>query len=204
MFTHLHVHTSYSLLDGLSHIPQLITRAQELGMDSLAITDHGSMYGAIEFYLKARQAGIKPIIGSEFYITPSSRHSRTPADKDSYHLVLLAKDREGYQNLLKLSTLSHQEGFYYKPRIDRELLTENHQGLIGLSACLHGEIPYLLLQGRHQEARESALYYKQLFSGDYYLEIQRHPMPELEQVNPQLLALSAELGVPIVATNDVP
>lgn len=202
MFTHLHVHTEYSLLDGLCRIPQLISRAKEMGMESLAITDHGAMHGVIDFYLQAKEAGIKPIIGCEFYVAPSSRYSRTSADKDSYHLVLLAKDREGYQNLLQLSTKSHLEGFYYKPRIDKELLDQYHQGLIALSGCAHGEIPRLILEGRLQEARDSALWYKHVF-GDYYLEIQRHPIPELEQINPHLISLSTELDIPVVATNDV-
>jgi len=171
-------------------------------MDSLAITDHGSMYGVIDFYLQAKEVGIKPIIGCEFYVAVSNRHQRTPADKDSYHLLLLAKDEEGYQNLLQLSTKAHLEGFYYKPRVDKELLAQHHQGLIALSACAHGEIPRLILEGRHQEAKESALWYKQVF-GDYYLEIQRHPIPELEQINQGLLSLSNELDIPVVATNDV-
>jgi len=202
MFTHLHVHTEYSLLDGLCRIPHLVSRAKEFGMDSLAITDHGAMHGVIEFYLQAKEAGIKPIIGCEFYVAVSSRQQRTSAEKDPYHLLLLAKDKEGYQNLLKLSTKAHLEGFYYKPRVDRELLAQHHEGLIALSACAHGEIPRLILEGRYQEARESALWYKQTF-GDYYLEIQRHPIPELEQINQGLLSLGSELDIPVVATNDV-
>ncbi len=202
MFAHLHVHTEYSLLDGMCRIPQLISRAKEFGLESLAITDHGSMYGVIEFYLAAKEAGIKPIIGCEFYVAPLSRHSRTAGDKRFYHLVLLAKNTQGYQNLLQLCTKAHLEGFYYKPRVDRELLSQHCQGLVALSACAKGEVPCLILEGRDQEARESALWYKQLFD-DYYLEIQRHPIPELEQINQGLLSLSAELDIPLVATNDI-
>jgi len=203
MFTHLHVHTEYSLLDGMCRIPQLVSKAKELGFDSLAITDHGSMYGVIEFYNAAREAGLKPIIGCEFYVAPSSRRGRTAADKNPYHLVLIAKDSEGYQNLLQLCTKGYLEGFYYKPRVDRELLAEHCRGLVAMSACLQGEVPRLMLEGRKQEARESALWYKELFAGDFYLEIQRHPIPELEQVNQELIPLSAELDIPLVASNDV-
>ncbi len=202
MFTHLHVHSEYSLLDGMCRIPQLVARARELGMDSLAITDHGSLSGAIEFYLQAREVGIKPIIGCEFYVTATSRSSRTAADKEPYHLVLLAKDRTGYKNLLRLATRAQLEGFYYRPRVDRELLKEHHQGLVALSACLRGEVARLALEDRHREARESARWYRELF-GDYYLEIQRHPIPEIEGVNQTLLAIGTEMGIPVVATNDV-
>jgi DNA polymerase-3 subunit alpha len=203
MFTHLHVHTEYSLLDGMCRIPQLIERAKELGMDSLAITDHGALYGIIEFYLQAKEAGIKPILGSEFYLAPSDRHRRTPAEKDSYHLTILAKDKLGYKNLLRLSTLSHLEGFYYKPRIDRELLSQYHQGLIVLSGCAHSELCRLILSGQFEEAKKAALWYQELFGDDYYLEIQRYPVPESEPINHGLIQLSRELGLPLVATNDV-
>jgi len=202
MFTHLHVHTEYSLLDGLCRIHQLVSRAKELGMESIAITDHGAMHGVIDFYLQAKEIGIKPIIGCEFYVAPSSRRSRTPAEKESYHLVLLAKNRIGYQNLLQLSTKSQLEGFYYKPRVDKEILAQYNQGLIALSGCAHGEIPRLIMEGRHQEARTIALWYKEVFE-EFYLEIQKHPIPELEQINPHLISLSSELDIPIVATNDV-
>jgi len=202
MFTHLHIHTEYSLLDGMCRIPQLVLRAKELGMDSLAITDHGVMYGAIEFYLAAREAGLKPIIGCEVYLAQDSRFSRTTRDKDNYHLVLLAKDQTGYRNLIQLTTKAHLDGFYYKPRVDKELLQEYHQGLIALSACVSGEIPRLILGGHFDEARQAALWYKQTF-GDFYLEIQRHPIPELEQMNQTLVPMSTELDIPLVATNDV-
>ena len=201
MFTHLHVHTEYSLLDGMCRIPQLVARAKELGMDSLAITDHGAMYGAIEFYLAAIEAGIKPIIGCEVYLAPNSRLSRNASDKNHYHLVLLAQSQRGYHNLLQLVTKAHLEGFYYRPRVDRELLKQHHQGLIALSACAGGEIPRLVLEGRLEEAKQAALWYQQTF-GDFYLEIQRHPIPEVEQVNQALISISSELGIPLVATND--
>jgi len=201
MFNHLHVHTEYSLLDGMCRIQQLVARAKELGMDSLAITDHGVMYGAVEFYLAAKEAGIKPIIGCEVYVTQNSLSSRNASDK-RHHLILLAKNQTGYRNLLQLTTKAHIEGFYYKPRMDKELLTEYHEGLIAFTACIAGEIPQLILQGRLDEAKETALWYKQTF-GDFYLEIQRHPITELEQVNQQLIIMSNELGIPLVATNDV-
>ncbi len=202
MFTHLHVHTEYSLLDGMCRIPQLVAKTKELGMDALAITDHGVMYGALQFYSAAKEAGIKPIIGCEVYIAPGSRSSRSPGDKINYHLVILAKDRVGYQNLIQLITKANLEGFYYKPRVDKELLEEHHQGLVALSACLAGEVSALVLEGRLEEAKKAALWYKQTFS-HFYLEIQRHPIPELERVNQALINLADELDIPLVATNDV-
>ncbi|MBI4284169.1 MAG: DNA polymerase III subunit alpha [Chloroflexi bacterium] len=202
MFTHLHVHTEYSLLDGMCRISKLVARAKELGMDSLALTDHGVMYGAIEFYLAAREAGIKPIIGGEFYIAPVSHLSRNASDRRPYHLILLAKNQTGYRNLIQLTTRAHLDGFYYKPRLDKELLKQFHQGLIALSACIAGEVPQLILEGRLDEAKQSALWYQQTF-GDFYLEIQRHPIAELERVNQALIAMSTELEIPLVATNDV-
>ncbi len=202
MFTHLHVHTEYSLLDGMCRIPQLVSRAKELGMDSLAITDHGVMYGAIQFYLAAREAGIKPIIGCEVYVAQNDRATRESGEKNYYHLILLAKDRTGYRNLIQLTTRAHLEGFYYRPRVDRELLQQYHEGLIALSACIAGEVPQLALQGLLDEARQAALWYQQTF-GDFYLEIQRHPIPELEKINQGLIAISHELDIPLAATNDV-
>lgn len=141
MFTHLHIHSEYSLLDGMCRISQLVARIRELGMDTLALTDHGAMYGVIEFYQAAREAGIKPIIGCEVYIAPGSRLSRSAGDKNNYHLILLARNQTGYQNLIQLTTRAHLEGFYYKPRVDKELLEQHSQGLVALSACLAGEIP---------------------------------------------------------------
>jgi len=202
MFTHLHVHSEYSLLDGLCRISQLIAKAKEFGMNSLAITDHGSMHGVIDFYVAAKEAGIKPIIGCEVYVAETNRQSRSASDKNPYHLTLLAKNQQGYHNLIQLTTKAHLEGFYYKPRIDKELLVKHRDGLIVLSGCAHGELPRLILEMRLEEAATQALRYKETFS-DYYLEIQRHPIPELEQVNHGLLSLSSKLDIPIVATSDV-
>jgi DNA polymerase-3 subunit alpha len=201
MFTHLHVHTEYSLLDGMCRIPQLVERAREMGMDSLAITDHGVMYGAIEFYLAAKEAGIKPIIGCEAYVAQNSHLSRSTKDKNNYHLILLAKNQTGYRNLIQLTTKAHLEGFYYKPRVDKELLEQYHQGLVALSGCVRGEVPQLVLEGRLEEAKQAALWYKQTF-GDFYLEIMRHHIPELEQINQHLIPMSSELDIPLVATSD--
>ncbi|UCE98210.1 MAG: DNA polymerase III subunit alpha [Dehalococcoidia bacterium] len=202
MFTHLHVHTEYSLLDGMCRIPQLVARAKELGMDSLAITDHGAMYGVIQFYQEAKVANIKPIIGCEIYVAPDGRFGRSAADKNNHHIVLLAKNLTGYHNLIQLTTKAHLEGFYYKPRVDKELLVEYKDGLIAMSACLAGEVSAMILEGRVEDAKKTALWYKKTF-GDFYLEIQRHPIPELEQVNKVLIAMADELDIPLVATNDV-
>ncbi|MFC2066813.1 DNA polymerase III subunit alpha [Chloroflexota bacterium] len=204
MFTHLHVHTEYSLLDGMSRIPQLVSRAKEMGMDSLAITDHGVLYGVIEFYQAAREAGIKPIIGCEVYVAQDSRFSRNAdaGGKNHYHLILLARNQAGYQNLIQIVTKANLEGFYYKPRVDKELLEQHFQGLIALSACIGGEVPQLILGGRLQEAKQAALWYKRIFGEFYYMEIQRHPMPELDEINRCLIEMSSELDIPLVATND--
>jgi len=202
MFTHLHVHTEYSLLDGMCFIPKLVKRAKELGMDSLAITDHGTLYGVIKFYLAAKEAGIKPIIGCEVYVAQDSRFSREVRDKNNYHLILLAKNQTGYQNLIQLITKAHLEGFYYKPKVDKELLLKHQEGLIALSACLGGEVSKLILEGRSQEAKEAARWYKEAFA-DYYLEIQRQPIPEVEQLLEVLVPMSRELDIPLVATNDI-
>jgi DNA polymerase-3 subunit alpha len=201
-FVHLHVHTEYSLLDGMCRIPQLIARTKELGMDSLAITDHGAMYGVIDFYLAAKEAGIKPIIGCEVYVAEDDCHNRDPSHKNPFHLTLLAKNEVGYRNLIQLVTKSHLEGFYYKPRVDKELLKIHHDGLIALSGCAHGELARLILANQFDEAIRVASWYKEFFD-DYYLEIQRHPIPELEQVNQGLISLSAKLDIPPVATFDV-
>ncbi|MCX7912242.1 MAG: DNA polymerase III subunit alpha [Dehalococcoidales bacterium] len=202
MFTHLHVHTEYSLLDGMCRIPQLVQKARELGMDSLAITDHGVMYGVIEFYRTAKENGIKPIIGAEIYIAPGSRLSRTAADKNNFHLIVLARNRTGYQNLIRLVTKAHLEGFYYRPRVDKDLLREHREGLIALSACLAGEIPQYILSHRYEDARRAAIWYRENFE-HFYLELMRHPIPELEAVNNFLIQLSRELDIPVVATSDV-
>jgi len=171
-------------------------------MDSLAITDHGAMYGVIDFYVAAKDAGIKPIIGCEVYVAATSRHSREPAHKDPFHITLLAKNEKGYHNLIQLVSKSHLEGFYYKPRVDKELLALHHDGLIALSGCAHGELPRLILANELDKATQTASWYKEVF-GDYYLEIQRHPIPELEKINEGLISLSAKLGIPPVATFDV-
>ena len=202
MFTHLHLHTEYSLLDGMCRIPALMERARELGFKSLAITDHGALHGVIDFYQEARKAGIKPIIGCEVYLAQNSRQGRQAADKNPYHLVLLAKDEAGYRNLIQLATKAHLEGFYYKPRVDRELLHAHRQGLIALSACPKGEVGRLILEGRPQDARKAALWYREVF-GDFYLEVMPHPMPEVVQINRELVPLGRSLGIPLVATNDV-
>ena len=202
MFAHLHVHTEYSLLDGLSRIEPLVARAKELGMDSLAITDHGALHGVIDFYRAAKKVGVKPIIGCEMYVAYGSRHSREPGDKSQFHLTVLAKNNTGYGNLLKLVTKANLEGFYYKPRVDRELLEQHAEGLIVLSGCPSGEVPGLLGQGRMDEARAAAMWYKDVFQ-DYYLELMEHGgVDELPVINSGLIQLHRDIGVPIAATND--
>jgi len=201
-FTHLHVHTEYSLLDGMARIADLLGRAKELGMDSLAITDHGNMHGALSFYQAARRAGIKPLIGMEAYVAARTIADRTPQDKKPTHLVLLAKDETGYRNLIQLATIASTQGFYYKPRIDHDLLADHHQGLIALSACAAGEVPVRLLAGDPDGARQIAAWYRDLFGEDYYLEVQEHGIPELKDLTSQLVALGRELDIPLVATND--
>ncbi len=203
MFTHLHVHSEYSLLDGLCRIGALVARARELGMESLALTDHGVLYGAIEFYTAATDAGLNPIIGVEGYLAPQGVESRTPADKQPYHIVLLAKNETGYRNLLALVTRAHVEGFYYKPRLDRRWLVERADGLIVLSACNNGEIPRLIAEGRREEAVAAARWYREVFGDDFYLEVQEHGNPEHRAVFRQVVEIGRELGIPIVATNDV-
>lgn len=205
-FVHLHTHSEYSLLDGLGKLNDLIARAKSYGMDSLAITDHGAMYGSFKFYLKAKAAGINPIIGVETYVARRSRFEKqAKVDTDPYHLVLLAKNETGYKNLMKLVTHAHLEGYYYRPRIDFELLKEHHDGLICLSACLQGQVPSLLREGKEEEAEKVVLAYSELFGPDhYYLELQRHPViPDCDEVNEKLVNLSRKLGLPLVATNDI-
>ena len=206
-FTHLHVHSHYSLLDGLAKIDGLLDRAKELGMDSLALTDHGVLYGAIEFYREAKKRGIKPIIGVETYLAPNGRLNKRPKiDDKRYHLILLAKNRTGYQNLLKLGTAAHLEGFYYKPRIDKEILRAHSEGLIGLSACLGGELPRMILSKKPiQEIEAAVLEYREIFGPEnFYLELGAHPnIPELKIVNQTLIDLGRRLKVPCVATYDV-
>ncbi|HCH08067.1 MAG TPA: DNA polymerase III subunit alpha, partial [Dehalococcoidia bacterium] len=202
VFSHLHVHTEYSMLDGLSRLEPLVARAADLGMNSLAITDHGGMYGAIDFYKIAKAAGIKPIIGCEMYVAPKSRHERNPNEKTPYHMTVLAKSNRGYQNLIKLVTKSHLEGFYYRPRVDREILEQYSEDLIIMSGCPSGEVPSLITQGRMDEARAAAGWYKEVFD-DYYLEFMEHgDVPELPAINQGLMQLRSELDLPVVATND--
>lgn len=201
-FTHLHVHTQYSLLDGAARIDDLVSRARELGMDALSITDHGVMYGVVDFYKACMAHGIKPIIGMEAYVAPKSLHDREGV-RDYAHLVLLCKNEQGYKNLITLSSTAFIEGFYYKPRIDYDLLSQHHEGLICLSACLAGDIPSYLLQGQDQMARELALRLKGIFGEDFYIELQNHGLPEQQIVLPKLDALAKELGIQTVATNDI-
>ena len=204
-FTHLHVHTEYSLLDGCCRIEKLLERAAEIGQKSIAITDHGVMYGCIDFYKYAKKNGIKPIIGCEVYVAPVSRFDRQKTAYGSYHhLVLLCENNIGYRNLIKLVSYGFTEGFYNKPRVDIELLEKYHEGIIALSACLAGEIPKRILGGEYDKAKETALRYRQIFGeNNYFLELQDHGIREQSIVNPQIIRLSKETGIPLVATNDV-
>ncbi|MDP4007095.1 MAG: DNA polymerase III subunit alpha [bacterium] len=204
-FTHLHTHSHYSLLDGLPKIDQLLDRVKELGMDSIALTDHGNLYGAVEFYKKAKEKGIKPILGSEIYLAFESMDQKRPKIDDTiYHMVVLVKNQEGYKNLVKILTAGHLKGFYYKPRVDEAFLKEHAEGLIALSGCLNGKIPRLLRAKKKQEAEEVALRYQEIFGKEnFYLELQKHPnIPEQKIVNQGLLELSKKLSIPVVATAD--
>ncbi|MEK7139219.1 MAG: PHP domain-containing protein [Patescibacteria group bacterium] len=204
-FVHLHTHSHYSLLDGLSKVPQLVAKAKEYGMSAIALTDHGAMYGVVEFYQKCTKAGIKPIIGVEAYVAPNGRLNKRPRiDEVRYHLVLLVKNATGYQNLLKLTSRAHLEGFYYKPRIDWELLEEYHEGLIALSACVQGEIPQSILAGDAAKTEELIKRFQRVFGPDnFYLELQHHPtMPEQTIVNAALKEWGKKLNVALVATAD--
>ena len=205
-FTHLHVHTEYSLLDGSNKVKECIKRVKELNMDSVAITDHGVMYGCIEFYLEAKKQGIHPIIGSEVYVAPGSRFDREAgAGEDRYfHLVLLAENNKGYENLVKIVSKGFTEGFYYRPRVDMEVLKEYHEGIIALSACLAGRIPKTILRDGYEEGAKAAKEYLEIFGeGNFFLELQDHGIPEQREVNQQLIRMSKELGIPLVCTNDV-
>jgi len=204
-FTHLHVHSHYSLLDGLPKIDELLDYVKEKGMTAVALTDHGALYGAVEFYKKAKEKGIKPIIGAELYLAfEGMRQKRPNIDDKKYHIVLLTKNEQGYKNLVKLITKAHLEGFYYKPRIDEELLKEHSQGLVALSACIQGKIPHLVLANKIKEAEKTALFYQEIFGKDnFYLEIQHHPNnPDQIKVNKALIEFSRKLKIPLVATND--
>ena len=205
-FTHLHVHTEYSLLDGSNKIKECVKRVKELGMDSVAITDHGVMYGVIDFYRAAREIGIKPILGCEVYVAPNSRFDKevTGGEDRYYHLVLLAENNQGYSNLMKIVSRGFTEGYYYKPRVDMEILREFHEGIIALSACLAGEVQRYITKGLLEEAKKAALKYEDCFGkGNYFLEMQDHGIPEQQTVNTALLSMSRELNIPLVATNDV-
>src|SRR3990167_5920447 len=204
-FVHLHTHSHYSLLDGLPKIPELIDYVKELGMDSVALTDHGVMYGAVEFYKEAKAKGIKPILGCEVYVALESRLDKRPnVDNKMYHMILLAKNQKGYENLVKLVTKAQLEGYYYKPRIDEELLDQYAEGLIGTSACLNGKIPKMLLSHNESEAEALARKYESWFGkGNFYLELQYHKhIPEQKTVNDALVAISQHTSIPLIATND--
>ena len=205
-FAHLHVHTEYSLLDGSNKIKEYVARVKELGMNSAAITDHGSMYGVIDFYKEAKAAGIKPILGCEVYVAPHSRFDResTEGEDRYYHLVLLAENNEGYQNLIKIVSRGYTEGFYYRPRVDKELLKTYHTGLIALSACLAGEVQKEILKEQYEKACKVAKEYLAIFGeGNFFLELQDHGIAEQKRVNQTLLRMSKELSIPLVATNDI-
>lgn len=205
-FTHLHVHTEYSLLDGSNKIKECVKRVKELGMDSVAITDHGVMYGVIDFYKAAKEIGINPILGCEVYVAPNSRFDKelTGGEDRYYHLVLLAENNTGYANLMKIVSCGFTEGYYYRPRVDFEILTRYHEGIIALSACLAGEVQRYISKGLVEEAKKTALKYEQCFGkGNYFLELQDHGIPEQKTVNTVLLSMSKELGIPLVVTNDV-
>jgi DNA polymerase-3 subunit alpha len=202
-FTHLHTHSHYSLLDGLTKVPEMVARAKETGMDSIALTDHGVLYGAVEFYKLARKHGIKPILGVEAYIAPRDRFSKENGERYN-HLILLCENETGWKNLITLVSKAHLEGFYYKPRMDKDLLRKHHEGLIALSACLGGEIGRALTADHYEEAQRIALEHQEIFGkGNYFLEIQKHPgIPESEKIEPLLVKLSEETGIPLVATQD--
>ena len=205
-FTHLHVHTEYSLLDGSNKIKEYVHRVKELGMDSAAITDHGVMYGAIDFYRAAKEEGIKPILGCEVYVAPNSRFDKelTGGEDRYYHLVLLAENNTGYSNLMKIVSKGFTEGYYYKPRVDMEVLNQYHEGIIATSACLAGEVQRYIIKGLNDEARKAARKYEACFGkGNYFLELQDHGIPEQKTVNMELMRMSKELDIPLVATNDV-
>ena len=203
MFTHLHTHTEYSMLDGISHIPVLVKKTKELGMNAAAITDHGSLYGAVDFYSECKKAEINPIIGCEMYVAHGSRHDRTSGERSANHLVLLAKNNTGYKNLLQLVTKSHLEGFHYRPRIDKELIEQHSDGLICLSGCASAEVPELLGMGNVLKAKEAINWYRDIFKENYFLELQSHlHVPDLDRMNEGLIKLSKSENIPLVVTND--
>ena len=196
-FAHLHTHTEYSLLDGSNKIKEYVSRVKELGMDAAAITDHGVMFGVIDFYKEAKKQGIRPILGCEVYVAPGSRFDREQSygEERYYHLVLLAENNRGYQNLMKIVSIGFVDGYYYKPRVDRETLMKYHEGIIALSACLAGEVPKALSRGMYEEAKEIALWHEQCFGkGNYFLELQDHGLAEQAMVNQQLVRLAKDTG----------
>lgn len=203
-FVHLHLHTEYSLLDGACRISELPKRVKEAGQEACAITDHGCMYGVVDFYKACKKEGVKPIIGCEVYVAPRTRFDKVfQVDNKPYHLVLLCENQQGYQNLIKLVSAGYIEGFYSKPRVDLELLEKYHEGLIALSACLAGEIPRKLSTGDFSGAKETALRYRDIFGeGNYFLEVQDHGIEEQRRILPLLRRLSKETGIPLAATND--
>ncbi|HQZ22314.1 MAG TPA: PHP domain-containing protein, partial [Thermoflexales bacterium] len=204
-FVHLHVHSEYSMLDGLGNVKKLSARAKELGQDSLAITDHGVMHAAIEFVEAAGSAGIKPIIGMEGYLTMRGRTLRDregKQDRSLYHMLLLAQNDTGYKNLMRMATIAQLEGFYYKPRLDHATLKEYAAGVIATTGCLAAEVPSLLADGQADQAREALLWYREIFGDRFYVELQDHDIPELDRINPTLVDWARELSIPLVLTND--
>ena len=205
-FVHLHTHTEYSLLDGSNKIKEYVSRVKELGMNSAAITDHGNMYGVVEFYKTAKAADINPVIGCEIYVAPNSRFDRETSHGEDryYHLILLAENNTGYANLMKIVSIGFTEGYYYRPRVDFETLQKYHEGLICLSACLAGEVPRYIVRGFYEEAKGIAKKYQDCFGKDnYFLELQDHGIPDQKTVNQGLLRISQELDIPLVCTNDI-
>ena len=203
-FVHLHLHSEYSLLDGACRIDDLVKKAVDLNMPAIGLTDHGVMYGSMEFYLKCKKAGIKPLVGNEMYVATRTRHQKESKKlDDARHLVLLAMNETGYKNLLKLTSIASLEGMYYKPRIDRELLQAHNEGLICLSACLGAEVPQHLMNGDVKAAEHAACEFREIFGDRYYLEIQDHYLEKQQGVNEQLIQMAAKLKIPLVATNDV-
>jgi DNA polymerase-3 subunit alpha len=206
-FVHLHNHSDYSILDGAITVDNMVNKAKELGMPAVALTDHGNMFGPWSFYQKANKAGIKPIVGQEFYMAPGSRlrkeFVRDNGEEKAYHLILLAKNEEGYKNLLKLSSIGYTEGFYYKPRIDMEVLEKPSAGLICSPACIAGQVPRHILKGQMKEARQLAGRFSELFGKDhFYLEMQDNGIPEQKTVNRELILMSSEMNLPLICTND--
>ncbi|PIP08884.1 MAG: DNA polymerase III subunit alpha, partial [Syntrophobacteraceae bacterium CG23_combo_of_CG06-09_8_20_14_all_50_8] len=204
-FVHLHVHTQYSLLDGMIRLDDLFKKVREYKMPAVAMTDHGNMFGAIEFYERAIKHGVKPIIGCELYVAPRSRFEKSAgvSGETSRHLLVLVKNMQGYKNLMKLTTAGYLEGFYYRPRVDKDILKEHHEGLIAMSACLHGEIADLLLRGNMDAAIKAAEEYREIFGEDnFFLELMENGMPEQKKANEGLLEISRRLSIPPVATND--